>query len=61
MKLIVFNKMIRCNITDDGIGCKKIQDGMGISGMRQRIRQINGSLSFETEAGFSINMIIPID
>ncbi|MBQ7707809.1 MAG: hypothetical protein IJT72_08515 [Lachnospiraceae bacterium] len=61
MKLIVFNKMIRCNITDDGIGCKKIQDGMGISGMRQRIRQINGSLSFETEAGFSINMIIPVD
>ncbi len=61
MKLIVFNKMIRCNINDDGIGCKKIQDGMGISGMRQRIRQINGSLSFETEAGFSINMIIPIE
>ncbi len=61
MKLVVLNKMIRCSIIDDGIGCKKFDDGMGISGMRQRIRSVNGSLSFETEAGFTVNMIIPID
>lgn len=56
----VLNKMIRCSISDNGIGCKEIIDGMGISGMRKRIREINGILDFETEAGFTINMLLPI-
>lgn len=56
----VLNKMIRCSISDNGIGCKEIIDGMGISGMRKRIRGINGILDFETEAGFTINMLLPI-
>ncbi len=56
----VLNKMIRCSISDNGIGCKEIIDGMGISGMRKRIREINGILDFETEAGFTINMLLPL-
>lgn len=60
IKLVVLNKMVRCSIVDDGVGCKDIKDGMGISGMRQRVRIVNGSLSFETEAGFAVNMILPI-
>ncbi len=30
----VLNQMIRCSISDNGIGCKEVVDGMGISGMR---------------------------
>lgn len=56
----VLNQMIRCSISDNGIGCKEIIDGMGISGMRKRIREINGILDFETEAGFTINMLLPL-
>ena len=56
----VLNKMIRCSICDNGIGCKEIIDGMGISGMRKRIREINGILDFETEVGFTINMLLPL-
>ena len=56
----VLNRVIRCSIVDNGIGCKKIIDGMGISGMRKRIREINGILDFETEAGFIINMLLPL-
>ena len=56
----VLNKMIRCSISDNGIGCKEIIDGMGISGMRKRIREINGILDFETEVGFTINMLLPL-
>ncbi|MGN0394048.1 MAG: sensor histidine kinase [Coprococcus sp.] len=56
----VLNKMIRCSIADNGIGCKEIIDGMGISGMRKRIREMNGILDFETEAGFTINMLLPL-
>lgn len=56
----VLNQMIRCSISDNGVGCKEVVDGMGISGMRKRMREINGILDFETEAGFTINMLLPL-
>ena len=59
IRIIVMNKLIRCSISDDGVGCKEIKDGMGISGMRRRIRAAGGTLSFETEFGFTLNMILP--
>jgi len=61
IKIHVLNQMIRCSISDNGIGCKEIEDGMGISGMRRRVREVNGVLNFETEAGFTINMLLPIN
>ena len=60
ISIFVLNQMIRCSIADNGIGCKEIVDGMGISGMRKRIRELNGILDFETEAGFTINMLLPL-
>lgn len=59
IRVHVLNQMIRCSIADDGVGCKGVVDGMGISGMRKRMREINGILDFETEAGFKINMLLP--
>lgn len=56
----VLNKMIRCSISDNGVGCKEVVDGMGISGMRKRVREVNGILAFETEVGFTINMLLPL-
>ena len=60
IRVHVLNQMIRCSISDNGVGCKEVVDGMGISGMRKRIREINGILDFETEAGFTINMLLPL-
>ena len=60
MEIVVMNKMIRCDIVDDGIGCSNIVDGMGLSGMRQRIRGAGGTISFESEAGFKVSMLIPM-
>ena len=58
--LVVMNKMVRCSISDDGIGCDNIEDGMGISGMKRRVRNVNGTLDFETTAGFSVTMLLPL-
>lgn len=55
----VFHQMIRCSISDNGVGCSEIVDGMGISGMRKRMREVKGILDFETQAGFTINMLLP--
>ncbi len=60
IKIIVMNKVIRCSISDDGVGCFEIKDGMGISGMRRRIREAGGNISFETQPGFTVNMILPV-
>lgn len=59
IKICIMNQVIRCSIADNGIGCKEIVDGMGIAGMRRRVREVNGILDFETEAGFTINMLLP--
>lgn len=60
IKIFVLNQLIRCTISDNGVGCEEIIDGMGLSGMRKRIRSVNGILDFEAEAGFTINMLLPL-
>ena len=60
ISIMVMNKMVRCVVTDNGIGCRKIVDGMGISGMRQRVRTAGGSIDFETEVGFKVSMLLPL-
>nr|MCR5398565.1 hypothetical protein [Lachnospiraceae bacterium] len=74
--IIVLNKMIRCTVTDDGAGCDKIVDGMGLSGMRKRVREAGGTIDFEstdinsmdidaighgTEHGFKVSMLLPLE
>lgn len=56
----VLNRLIRCSISDNGVGCREVIDGMGISGMRKRVREVNGILNFETEIGFTINLLLPL-
>lgn len=60
ISIVAMNKMIRVNVKDDGKGCKNIVDGMGLSGMRQRIRAVGGTIDFESVRGFNINMLIPL-
>lgn len=60
IEIHVLNQMVRCSISDNGVGCMEVVDGMGISGMRQRVRTVNGILNFETELGFRINMLLPL-
>lgn len=60
IRVHVLNQMVRCSISDNGVGCREVIDGMGISGMRKRVREVNGFLDFETEVGFSINILLPL-
>lgn len=59
IKIYVMNQVIRCMVADNGTGCGTFTDGMGIAGMRRRVREVNGIMDFETEAGFKINMLFP--
>ncbi|QCX33164.1 sensor histidine kinase [Caloramator sp. E03] len=53
-------KYVRLYIKDNGTGCKEIHEGLGISGMRERIRNIGGSISVSGEEGFMIVCILPM-
>lgn len=60
IRLVVMAQRVRVSISDDGIGCEQIEDGMGISGMRSRVRGCNGTISFESSAGFTVTMLLPL-
>lgn len=53
---------IKLFIIDDGIGCKKLKKGFGLSGIEEKVKNINGTISYGSsgENGFSIHVEIPI-
>ena len=47
---------------DDGKGCKQLKEGIGITGMRERLRYLGGSLSIYNQTDcFAVVASIPID
>jgi signal transduction histidine kinase len=54
------DNFIRLLIKDNGVGCLKINESMGLSGMKERIKNIGGSISINGENGFTIVCIIPL-
>ncbi len=55
----LYDKFIRLFIKDNGVGCEKITEGLGISGMKERLNNIGGSISISTKDGFMIVAIVP--
>lgn len=55
----VTDAFTRLYIKDNGRGSKHIKEGLGISGMRERIRNIGGSISISSTDGFLIVCILP--
>lgn len=53
------SQFTRLMIKDNGVGSKKYKEGLGISGMRERVRNIGGSFSISSDQGFLIVSILP--
>ncbi len=59
----VSSKMIDIHVEDDGVGFKKShRDGFGLSGMRERIHEVNGSIKIKSEVhqGVSLDIQLPL-
>jgi signal transduction histidine kinase len=56
------NTSVKIYIFDDGIGCKTIKKGFGLTGMESRVKELNGSVEFgsDGEKGFNIFVDIPL-
>jgi signal transduction histidine kinase len=52
-------KYIRLYIKDNGVGCNNFKEGMGISGIKERIKNVGGSVSIDCKDGFLIVCVIP--
>lgn len=60
ISIMALGEVVRCVIKDNGKGAENVVDGMGIQGMKQRVRNVKGYFDIETLGGFTINMILPI-
>ena len=56
----VLNTLIKVEIKDDGIGCFRIEKGLGLSGIEERTMNLNGKVIFDGSSGFSVIMLFPI-
>jgi signal transduction histidine kinase len=51
---------LRVVVRDNGIGAQSISEGIGLSGMRERIRRLNGDVEAKNvDDGFQVLLIIP--
>lgn len=53
----IYNKVIRVNVEDNGVGCDKLEKGLGIKGIEERMNNINGNITYSSDNGFLVNMI----
>jgi signal transduction histidine kinase len=59
IKIDIGKKNIRLFYKDDGIGCINIKDNLGLSGMRERVRNAGGIISIDGRDGFLIVCNLP--
>lgn len=50
----------RLYIKDNGVGCPNVQEGLGLSGIKERVRAVNGHVSITPNDGFMIVCFIPL-
>jgi len=55
------DRVLLLNIADNGIGCATIVEGIGFSGMKERLSKINGSVRYSGLNGFTLYVEIPLE
>lgn len=61
VRLMIFNQILRMEIEDNGKGCKKVKEGMGISGIKERIWAVGGTTDIISETGFCLKILVPLE
>ncbi|QVK16845.1 hypothetical protein KHQ81_07945 [Mycoplasmatota bacterium] len=59
IKIEVTKTFVRFYYHDNGKGCLKIDEGLGLSGIKERINSVNGMINIDGQNGFSIITVIP--
>ena len=59
IKLDIHDQITRLYFKDNGLGCERIHEGLGISGMKERVRYVGGTISFSGKNGFMLVCVLP--
>jgi len=59
IKIEVTEKYTRFSVTDNGTGTQYINEGLGVSGMRERVENIGGTFTLDFNSGFKLYMFFP--
>lgn len=60
VKIDINDIAVRVFIKDNGEGCPNLKEGFGLMGIRERIKNLEGTVSFSGENGFVIVYVIPL-
>ncbi len=59
IQLDIYEQIVRLYIKDNGIGCTQVREGLGLSGMRERVDHVGGNITINTNDGFMIVCVLP--
>lgn len=60
IRIDIGKRHLRLFYKDDGKGCESIHESLGILGMRERVRNVGGTVSIDGKEGFLIVCHLPI-
>lgn len=59
LKIDINSKYIRLFYSDNGKGCEQIKENVGLSGIRERMRNLGGTYSVDGKNGFTLVCTLP--
>lgn len=60
IKIDIGKKNVRYFYKDDGVGCDNIQESLGVSGIRERVKNAGGTIAIDGNNGFLIVCHLPV-
>ena len=61
ISIFVYNKIARIEFRDDGNGYKRLNKGLGLRGIEERVQGLGGRVEYYSDNGFVINMIFNLE
>lgn len=59
IKIDINSKHIRCFYKDNGRGCNKVIESVGLSSIRDRVKNLGGTYSIDGSNGFTVVLTLP--
>ena len=60
IKIYQENSNLIIYIKDNGLGCKEVKKGYGLKQMQERVAILNGTLKYDGNDGFTVEVVIPM-
>lgn len=59
LQIDIKSRYIRCFYKDNGKGCARIKENVGLNGIRERIKNLGGTYSVDGSSGFTVVCTLP--